>query len=244
MENILPVLDNKILQEKANEFAMKGAIECLKEYYAGYNSPFKATFDEYLKGKDLHFGFEIPDIIARINEAMMQQADVIANHAIAQTLIPQFKQLLTRAEATMDFSDILRTFIDVNYGEKYDDCNVEITHPRDYHEKPDIYNWLNVQISSDERTYRFTLHSHDKKLTGRNAKYQLLSLPTWDKSSSQTMTLYLEDIKGTIEMPFTPNVLSDRFVAFMARLVMSRTIITLDTEEFSEDMFPERCHCD
>jgi hypothetical protein len=244
METILPVLDNKVLQEKANEFAMKGAIDTIKEYYTGYNSPFKEAFDSHLKGKDIHFGFEIPDIISRMNEALMQQADLIANHAIAQTLIPQFKELLTRAEATMNFSDILKTFIDVNYGVKYDDCSVEITNPRDYHEKPDIYDWLNVQIASDERTYRFTLHKHDKKESGKNAKYTLLSLPSFDKNSTQTMTLYLDDIKGSVEMPFVPNVLSDRFVSFMARLVMSSTIITLDTQEFDENMFPERCHCD
>jgi hypothetical protein len=45
---ILPVLNTEVLQEKATEFAMKGAIESIKEFYSGYNSPFRKQIEEQL----------------------------------------------------------------------------------------------------------------------------------------------------------------------------------------------------
>ena len=45
MENVIPVLDNNFIQEKANEFALKGAVECIKNYYTGYDSPYKKAIE-------------------------------------------------------------------------------------------------------------------------------------------------------------------------------------------------------
>ena len=36
-----PVLDMEKIQEKANEYALEGALKCIKEFYTGYNLPFK-----------------------------------------------------------------------------------------------------------------------------------------------------------------------------------------------------------
>jgi hypothetical protein len=46
-----------------------------------------------------------------------------------------------------------------------------------------------------------------------------------------------------LEMPFTPDVLRDDFISFMARLVISKSVITMDTTDFDDNLFPERCHC-
>ena len=62
---ILPVIDISVLQEKANEFAMKGAIETLKEFYSGYNSPYRKAIEEDLRDDELGVESNLQEIATR-----------------------------------------------------------------------------------------------------------------------------------------------------------------------------------
>lgn len=238
MKQILPVLDVDALQKAANEFAMKGATESLKEFYSGYNSPYRKAIDEELKNKGISFAAELPDIIAVLNESLSAQIDAIANEAIAKTYVPLVRKFLTRAEPELKLSDILKEFIEVNDLKSPDDCELDL-------DKSSPHGWINMKLSFEGKTYGICLHScyETEKLPVK--KYHILSLPSdmsYNTYPNQKMILTVDG--GKLEMPFTRDILTDRFTSFIARLVIAGTKITIDCEEFEYDMFPERCHCD
>lgn len=238
MEKILPVLDTEALQKAANEYAMKGATESLKEFYSGYNSPYRKAIEEDLKNKGVSFNAQLPDIIAVINDSLSAQIDAIANEAIAKTYVPLVRKFLTRAEPELKLSDILKEFIEANDLKSPDECELEL-------DKSSQYGWIDVNISFEKKTYSICLHTCHETEKLPTKKYQILSLPgssSYNKYPSQNMVLSIDG--GKLEMPFTRDILADNFISFIARLVIANTKITIDCDEFEYDMFPERCHCD
>ncbi len=235
-EEMKPVLDMETLQAKVTEFAMKGAIESIKEFYSGYNSPFRKAIDKELSEKKISGSLELPDIIALINQSLSKEIDTIANQAVAQTFIPLVTRFLTRAEKEIKFSDILRAFIEELNIESSEDCTVSIEEDHQYH-------WLDVNISKEGNAYAFTMHiEHDKKAEDdKKQKYMILSLPRSEARTRTTMTLIADNVR--LELPFTRDVLSDKFTSYIATLIIARSIITMDCDDFEEDMFPEKCHC-
>jgi hypothetical protein len=240
MENtILPVINNELLQQKANEYAQKGAEKCLEEFYTGYNSPYKKAIEENLKNKALSkFPFGLPDIVGILNDKIIAEFDELANTAIAQTLIPYAKSLLTRQGENLNFSDILSKFIEHNFDKEDDD-------PEDFTcevIKHSTYDWLTVQLSSPENSFEIVLHTHKEK--EGNQFYQILSLPREGKDCyKKEMKITVGDVK--IEVPFTTGLLKNDFTAFLTSILISRSKITMDVTDFDEEMFPRGyCHCD
>lgn len=236
--DILPVIDTAILQEKANEYAMKGAMESMKEFYTGYNSPYRKAIDEQLKKHEIGFPLTLPDIIGVINDSLAKEVDELANAAIAKTYVPLVRQFLLRIPKEIKFSDILKEFVEIT-DKDYSSYELSIQ------EKDPKYGWLSVEVSCDEHSYSFTLHvDHESKKQGKE-KYQLLSLPNEYTSKDiygQKMTLSVDGAK--LEMPFNRDILKDKFNLYLSRIVLSDSLITMDCQEFERDMFPERCHCD
>lgn len=227
-----PELDPKVLQEKVNEYAMKGAIEAIKEYYSGYNSPFRKALDEQLKQREVQ-GIELPDILSVLNDSIATEINSIAHASIAQTMIPQVKKFLTRANAEIKMSDFLKQIIELSDPESPDDLSVDV-------QTDDKYNWLDVTLSVKEKTYRITFHEDWEAKKQNIKRYQLLSMPS-EGAKHNMMKLEVDGVK--IEIPFSQNVLHDDVIGYLAGLVIARTKITMDTREFSDDMFPEKCHC-
>jgi hypothetical protein len=235
---ILPELNLETLKEKANEFAMKGAIETIKEYYSGYNSPFRKAIEEELTKTRIGFGIDLPDIIALINESLSKEIDLIANTAISKTFVPLVQRFLVREEKEMKFSEILKEFIKNTGSKSNDDCSIEMN-------KNYSYGWYDIELCANERSYKLTLHEESRlrSESQEKQKYQFLSLPYDHNKYAPTMKLHVEG--GVIlEMPFTKDVLHDDFTSFIARLIIAQTKITIDYQDFSEEMFPEEeCHC-
>lgn len=235
---ILPVLDNAVLQEKANEFAMKGATETLKEFYSGYNSPYRKAIDEQLNSVRFGSCIELPDIIALINDSLSKEIDLIANTAVSKSFVPMVQQFLVREEKEINFSDFLKEFVkcvEANYPEE---CFLELKENTEH-------GWYNIVISAKDKTYSLTLHCEysTRKSPKKDRKYSFLSLP-YDKSNHHpTMKLSVDGV--SLEMPFVKDVLQDNFVSYVARLVIAKTFITLDCDDFDDSMFPEDsdCHC-
>lgn len=238
-QQILPVIDTDALQQKANEYAQKGAEEVLKEFYTGYESPYKEAIDANLKNKGLNdFPFGLPDIVGILNEKIIEEFDGLANSAIAQTLIPYAKSLLTRQEENVKFSDILTKFIEKEFDKEDDD-------PEDFTcevNKDSRHDWLNITLSSPSDSYELTFHTHKKE--DEIQKYQILSLPREGKDSyRKEMKITVGDVK--IEIPITTGLLKNDFTAFLASILISKSKITMDVTDFDEDMFPrDHCHCD
>lgn len=241
---ILPELDMKVLQEKANEYAMKGAIESIKEYYSGYNSPFRKAIEEELKTKSIG-KVDLPDIIGIINSSLSGEIEKIANVAISQTYIPYINKFLTRARKEMLFSEVLKEFVEcADYDTKFNDCEIFV-------DENEQFGWFNVEMQLGDKEYKFTLHlDHDSKKENSIKKYQILSIPNETTfttkhfgGSKKVMTLKVEG--AILEFPFTVDVLKDKVTAFIATMILADTKITMDTKEFDENMFPEdECHCD
>lgn len=233
---IVPVLDMAVLQEKANEFAMKGAIESIKEYYSGYNSPFRKKIDEDLKKQEIGCMLELPDILVILNESLTKEMEVIANTAISHTYIPMVQQFLTRVDKEIKFSDILKEFIECVEPEYMDDCEVLVS-------ENNAHGWLNVSIDHEKRSYELTLHKdYDSEKKGEK-KYCILSLPYNSFSDNRKDKMTFEMEGGKLEMPFQRDVLKDKFLSYIARVIICHSVITIDTTSFNEDMFPQRCHC-
>lgn len=250
MEKILPVIDTELLQQKANEYAQKGAEEVLKEFYTGYKSPYKTAIEENLKGKGVDFAFNLPDIVAVLNEKFSAEIDQIANTAVAKSFLPLVKKFLVREDPDVKFSDILKVFIKISGFKNDDDLevyNYELTREEDT-SKSYKSSFFGYKITNGKIGYELSFYkSSDKGIT-------IMSLPnmmddnrryTRQYTSSQKMKISL-DGGETLELPFTKGVLEDEFVAFIARLVIGNNNIVFDVTDFDEDMFPQddHCHCD
>lgn len=245
-KNIIPVINTETLQQKANEYALKGAEEALKDFYSGYNSPYKKAIEENLKNKGLDNNFDIPDIVAVLNEKISEEVDLIANNAISKTFIPKIKKFLTREDAEFKFSDILKKFIDVTDFESNDIDHYDYTVDFECREGKTFSNatFFHFIISNGEVKYNLHFYRSKEVIT-------IISLPRVEKTNdkhnsysyNQKMTLTIGDAK--LEMPFTRGVLEDDFVSLIARLVIGNNKIVFDTTDFSEDLFPnDHCHCD
>ena len=251
MENhILPVINTEELQKKANEYAQKGAEECLKEFYTGYNSPYKKAIEENLQGKGVDYAFDLPDIVGVLNDKFSAEIDEIANTAVAKSFVPLLKRFLVREDPNVKFSDILKVFIKESRYEYNDDL--------------DVSDYELEKIEDDSRSYSTSFFQY--KLTNGKIGYelrffkkdentiQIMSLPymmddskryTRSYDSNQKMKISL-DGGATLELPFTKGILEDEFTSFIARLVIGNNNIVFDVEDFDEDMFPQddHCHCD
>lgn len=237
MDNqILPVLDIAILKEKANEFAMKGALESIKDFYTGYSSPFKKLINEQLEKTEISNGIALPDIISLINTSLSNEIDLIANTAIAQTFVPLVQRFLVREEKNIKFSDVLKAFINESNKKNEEDFTIEITDSK--------HQWLDVVLTNEEKSYALTLHQNWDSRNEPVKTYSFLSLPWDDSKYGEKMELFM---KGgiTLKMPFIKDILRDEFTSYIARLVIGKCIITMDCRDFHEDMFPgDECHCD
>jgi hypothetical protein len=230
----LPELDLKALEEKAKEFAMKGAIKEIEDYYMGYNSPFREQIKKDLDKKTASIHLELPDIIGLINESLTLEIDRIANNSIAETFVPLATNALTRISGDVKFSDILREFIDCCHSDFKDGYRPEVSVDESAH------GWLDINITytdfrDKEIAYDITLHqSHSEK-----GKYCVLSLPRSETPYNYTKTMKLSNGDSTIEMPFTRDSLKDEFTSYIARILISKSIIVMDCGEFDDDMFRE-----
>lgn len=241
---ILPVIDIPTLQEKANEFAMKGAIETLKEFYSGYNSPYRKALEESLKTKAIDGMIDIPDILGILNDGISQQVDIIANTAIAETYLPLVKRFLTRAEPEAKLSDILKEFIrytGFEYRNEYKPSHYE------FEVESDDGYFMYINISNNSTSFRLAFSLKSKKEDPKKV-YELFTLPRHNHkkeiTSHYNQTMELSFGGATLKMPFTKGVLDDDFISYIARMVIAKTQVTIDVDDFEEDLFPDRhCHC-
>lgn len=236
MENIQAKIDVSKLQEAADKYALEGAINAIKEHYTGYNSPFKKQINEILSHTNLGGMIEIPDIIQVLNKALAQEMSGLANITIAKTYLPSITELFTGAPKEMKFSELLEKFVGMHYGSKREDyeCEAELN---------SSHGWWSVKLKYEDKEYDLTFHSCHKE--EEKGKHQLLSLPgtmEYDRMrySKQSMKVTVDN--ATIELPFNPDVMHDKFISFIAGCVLAKTRFVFDVEDFDSDMFPH-CHC-
>lgn len=224
-----PELDIPTLEAYAKEKAMEGAKKVISEYFTGYKSPFAVAMEEELKAKSISWAFNFPDVIWHINSLITWQIEEFCTHSLAETLIPKIGRMLQRREKEINFSDVLKEFVNGADYDEFDDYNCEV-------EEDTKYGWLNVKLENWENEYSLTLHKDDKN----EKKYTLLSMPRTTKFHTREIskTLHVQMPDGikwniAIEAP----MLQDDFMAYCASIILSQTVIKMDTEEIQEDMF-------
>lgn len=238
MNTIIPSINTEELQIAANKYAQEGAVKTIKDFYTGYNSPYIKALEENLLNRGFDHAFTLPDVVANINEALSAEIDKIANAAVAKTFIPLITKILTRADAEMKFSEILEKFIDCvrfeyDTDQDTDDFDVEV--------EKDDKSFIRLVISNGDKRYELGFYHEGTYNEEQKDVYTIFSLPKNHGKSNQTMKIAIEN--ATLELPFTPGILHDDFIAFIAGLVMANTKITFDVMEFNDDMFPSRGHC-
>ncbi len=245
---LTPVLNLELLQQKANEAAQKGATDAINEFYNGYNSPYKKAIEENLKTKGVDCNFDIPDIIAVLNEKLSSEIDMIANTAISKTFIPLVKDFLIRENSNINFSDILKKFIEhteFNYKDKkIIDYTVEKVEREN--SSSSLRDTFPVYRISDGTTgFEIHFYNSNESTTIMSLPYVLINNKNYyrEYEVKETMKISL-DGGATLELPFRRGILENNFVRYCARLVIGNSNIKFDCTDFSEDMFPEKeCLC-
>jgi hypothetical protein len=242
MEAITPVIDPKILQEKANEAAMQGAIKEIENFYTGFNSPYRESIKSELEAKGLKYNMELPDIIGILNERLTQEIDKIANTAIAESFVPMVSSFLTRADPEMKFSEVLKVLIDET---RFDHDDHDQSDYRVSVKREDKYFlYLTINMPGKEYEVGFSSVGEERHAPNKRA-WKVMTLPRSGsvRYPESTMKLSLEG-GANLEIPFTRGVLEDDVIRFFARILLAKTKIYFDVEDFEEDFFPEKeCYC-
>lgn len=243
MQNLTPVLNLELLQQKANAAAQKGATDAINEFYNSYNSPYKKAITKSLESKGVDSNFDIPDIIAVLNAKFSEEIDAIANTAIAKTFIPLVKDFLIRENSNINFSEILVRFI--KYTEfdhdEMDICQYTVEKIEKESRGSHLNNSFPVfQISNGKKGFELHFYTNKEITTLMMLPYVLNSNQKYYKEyeSKETMKISL-DGGATLELPFKKGILADEFIRFCARLVIGNSNINFDVTDFSEEMFPE-----
>ena len=219
----IPSINTEILKKQALESATKGALTEIKDFYEGYNSPYRKGIKESLESQDVGNGvFGLPNVIGLINDVLSAEIDRIVNNAVAKTYLPMVADILTGIDKELKLSEI----IDIIRGQIYTDDEFHANVCED-----DYYDWYNLDIKIGTSHYQITLH----KSTAEKGKYRVLSMPHKKNSSTQYMKFYVDDGRY-VEMPFASNIANDEVASICAKLLIADTSITID---FDGEYYPE-----
>lgn len=231
-----PELDTEKLTQIAQEAAMKGAIQEINEFYNGYKSPYREAIKKSLEEKAINIHFDLPDIIATLNDALVKEIDKISNACIAQTFLPMIQEMFLREDKELKFSDILQKYLDYSCWKDEPDkftCTVS---------KDD--SWLKIKLTEWKDVHEFRLMEEwetrqfkDKKDEERKYSVHIFRSDEYSRGKMEFKT-----DKWTVTMPFTKDILQDQFMAYLARLMLSGTIVTMDCEDFDEEWFESEEH--
>jgi hypothetical protein len=234
LKDIYPNMDEVI--EYATQKAKEGALDAIKNFYTGYNSPYKKAIEQSLEVPEIATQIDVPDVVALINEKLSAEFDEIANAAVAHTYLPLLKKVLVKSEPIVKFSKILQDFIDVAV---YDDADID-EYNVDFCFDSDG-SFCTVEITNNTRTYHIRLF--DSNFWNKEKKgtaYTLCGLPekAGDSLSFDSPTMKLGNEEGIVlTLPFRRDVLRDPFIALSATYMVCKSTIVLDTQTFDEDMF-------
>jgi len=230
-----PKIDVKKIQETANAAAEKAYLKEVEDYYTSYNSPYREMVKNELKKQEFKFCMELPDILSKINSALKDEIDRIANNSIANTYIPMLNSALVGMKKELKLSEMLKEIISELEPEREDMDEYSFSYT-----KNERHGWLSCELQTASSYYEFTLHEVSGKESSN--KYQLLSFPHNKKSSNSVVKLFKDDVR--IEMPFTPNIMEDKVLKIFFKMMLSNSHIEMDVDSFYEDWFPEDdCQC-
>ena len=232
---VTPVLDVAKLQEIANEAAMEAATKEIKDYYGGYSSPFRKQIQQYLKESVPSPKIEIPNIVEEIQKSLVGEVEKIAKEMSIKNCISALRKGITHLPLEDDGSIKLSKVFD----EMKRDIDIENGEWIEADVKEDgfgTFKWLKVILTikkedCEEKRLEFTLHDNDNDDKHPNTKI-VLSMPyhidRWENAK-----IKIKDNEGLeIEMPMFHGLANDPILLTIAKLVMYRTPVVVDTRYY------------
>lgn len=231
-------LDEQKLQEMAQQYAMQGAEKAIKDFYTGYNSPFMKEVQRQLSEKmETNLFFELSQMTAAINQALNNKVSEMANTVVANTFLPMLNRMFSQERKTVvttqdlyeHFGDAMKEDLD----DEFDPENMEL-----------LIEQKGIDTILDHRKLRFCYcgetkfsiylmesSSHQKDDNG-NTLYMITELPGCSQyrmdnyPRERQMRIRLNE-GATLEMPFTPDVLRDEFMRYVAGLLLTNTMVII-----------------
>jgi predicted HAD superfamily Cof-like phosphohydrolase len=105
-----PVVDAAKIQEIMNEGALK-AIRDQADDYFGWSGPFRKQIKETLDSQNPSVDLKLPDMVAVLNQRVVDQLNYSCDRAIAHTFIPMFCETFTGMKKEIKFTEILEEFV-------------------------------------------------------------------------------------------------------------------------------------
>lgn len=228
-----PEINFKELQEKSKEYAQKGALEAIREYYTGYDSPYKKQILEQLHSQRLKGSFQLPDLVGLVNEALTTEINAIANEALTNTYLPKVREILTGIGTNqVKFSDLIKEYMSSHYCTDYardiDDFKIVMNEDTSYWTKFTLFH------RSDEEWVLYLHHAKDEEGNDINDRFVVESLPRFYGYRSPSGYDRKHDEfnikKGDIEiqLPFQSSYIENRFVRYCTSLLLHKVQITMD----------------
>ena len=100
-----PVLDMNVIQKAAQDAAMKAALEEVKDYYLGYNSPYRKQLKEYMAKNAPSTRLELPEFSELLSKSLTAEIENFVNkkcvESFAQALRKGFTHLKEEGDGTI-----------------------------------------------------------------------------------------------------------------------------------------------
>ena len=224
-----PVLDMNVIQKAAQDAAMKAALEEVKDYYLGYNSPYRKQLKEYMVKNAPSTRLELPEFSELLSKSLTAEIENIVNkkcvESIAQELRKGFTHLKEESDGTILLTNLAE---DMMYNVDLEDADSNNSFELEVSDDTGFSYWKRVRISiceDDEETeYYFTLAK-----IGSDDTYSILGLPTKNSDENYHFdTINVQNRKCTISFPMFSGVSNDHILLVLARCIMFDARIRID----------------
>lgn len=210
-----PVLDMNVIQKAAQDAAMKAALEEVKDYYLGYNSPYRKQLKEYMAKNAPSTRLELPEFSELLSKSLTAEIENFVNKKCVKSFAQELRKGFTHLKEEDD-GTILLTNLAEDMMKKVDLEDVDSNNSFELEvSDKDFYGWKKVHISicedGEETEYNFTLEK-----IGSDDTYRILGLPT--KVSNDHILLVLA-----------------RCIMFDARIRIDSNYIFKKSNEFEDD---------
>lgn len=144
-----PVLDKNIIRKAAQEAATKAAVSEIKDYYYGFDSPYRKQLREYLQKNAPSARLELPEFAELLSKSLSAEIENIVNkkcvESIAQEIRRAFSHLKEESDGTIlltTLAEDMMTYIDFDDPEHDNSFELDVRNGRCSYLK-DVYVTIN-----------------------------------------------------------------------------------------------------
>lgn len=221
-------IDMERLYNVAFEAVHNAAEKEIKDFYEGYNSPFRNKIKESLEKTIPDAKFEIPNLLEATQNALVAEFEKNANKSIVECCANQLQKCLTKLPLEKDGSIKLSKVFEIMSKNKETDSTLVLEA-----EKDSVYGWydVTVKVESDinDKTHRFTLHSNEYCRKHKD-KYTVLTIREDDHYSDAKMNIGELEVR----MPVFRNLVHDHILMTIAKLIMYKVPVEIDGTYFTD----------